>query len=461
MRIQGESNCSALEKALNHAKKLRIDECEIVFLKKEITTVRITDSEIFEIKQNFDKSYGIRLIHNNKIVSAQTSDENELQKMIDVGLKRISNLKSIEFWKGLPQNTHNRKLEGTFDQKLQEISGKEAIDLAQNMIDSTDHKKIDTITGSLNIVSEEFTIRNNIGMNQEEKSTYISGIINAESETGIIPVSGIGNACCRTKKNFSPEQIGKDARNMCIESINPTKTESGKYSVIFEPYSVGELLAFVIAANFDSRLISEKKSCFSNNFREQIGIEDLNIIDDPHVAEGIGTKSFDDEGIQTKKNVFVENGVFKNTFSNLLNAYKEDKENSTGNAVRVGSPTGRSSNPIPSSLPHNLKILPGNTSQEEMIKDTKQGLLVGRLWYTYAVNPIKGDFSCTARSGIRIIENGEIKKPGKSVRIVHNLPVMLRNISAIGSNLRNVIQWASLPSITPSIRVENIKVDSI
>jgi len=48
--------------------------------------------------------------------------------------------------------------------------------------------------------------------------------------------------------------------------------------------------------------------------------------------------------------------------------------------------------------------------------------------------PIKGDFSCTARSGIRIIENGEIKGPGKSVRIIHSLPTMLKNISEIGNN---------------------------
>jgi len=88
-------------------------------------------------------------------------------------------------------------------------------------------------------------------------------------------------------------------------------------------------------------------------------------------------------------------------------------------------------------------------------------ILVGRLWYTYAVNPIKGDFSCTARSGIRIIENGEIKGPGKSVRIIHNLPTMIKNISEIGNNQRNVIQWASLPSIVPSIKAENISVNSI
>ena len=122
---------------------------------------------------------------------------------------------------------------------------------------------------------------------------------------------------------------------------------------------------------------------------------------------------------------------------------------------------GRSTEPIPISAPHNLKIISGDQSQEEMIKETKQGLLIGRLWYTYAVNPIRGDFSCTARSGIKIIKNGEIKDSGKSIRIIHNLPTMMKNISAIGNNQKNVIQWASLPSITPSIKIENIPISSI
>ncbi|KFM15602.1 Protein PmbA, partial [Marine Group I thaumarchaeote SCGC AAA799-P11] len=146
--------------------------------------------------------------------------------------------------------------------------------------------------------------------------------------------------------------------------------------------------------------------------------------------------------------------------SNLFDSYKENQK-STGNASRIGSPMGRSSEPITISAPHNLKIDSGKSSQEDTIKDTKHGILIGRLWYTYAVNPIKGDFSCTARSGVRIIENGEIKNPGKSVRIIHNLPTMLKNISDIGNNQQNVIQWASLPSITPSIKAEKIKVTSI
>ena len=57
---------SALEKALNHSKKIGVDECEVVLVEKKITTARITDSEIAEIKQNFDENYDIRLIHDKK-----------------------------------------------------------------------------------------------------------------------------------------------------------------------------------------------------------------------------------------------------------------------------------------------------------------------------------------------------------------------------------------------------------
>lgn len=451
---------SALEKALRYSQKIEIDECEITSVKKKIITVRITDSKIVELKENFDRDFGIRLIQNGKIAAIHTTNEEEIVKSIDEGLRSLVDLKSREFWKGLPYEAHYRTLKGTFDKELEQISGSKVIDIAQSMINSASHNKVDTITGSLNIVSEDFELRNSNGLYCKEKATYISGIINAESEHGKMPVSGIGYDCGRTLANFNTEQIGEDAKIMCIESINPQKIDSGTYSVIFEPYSVGELLAFVIAPNFSLKTFSEKKSCFSNDFEEEIAIKEFTMMDDPHAPEGIGTESIDDEGVETRKTNLVEKGIFKNTFSNLFDSYKEGSK-STGNGLRIGSPLGRNSEPMPISAPHNLKIDSGSSSQEEMIKNTKHGLLVGRLWYTYAINPIRGDFSCTARSGIRIIEDGEIKGPCKAVRIIHNLTIMLKNISEIGSESRNVIQWASLPSITPSIKVESISVNSI
>jgi len=305
---------SALDKALNHSKNIGINECEIVVVKKKIITVRITESEITEIKQNFDEDYGIRLIHDKKIVSIQTTNQQEIEERIDSAFKTSSKLKARDFWKGLPYDATLKQLDGTFDEKLEKISGEKVMDIAQNMINSAYNDKVNTITGSLNIVSENFEIANSNGLNLNDKATYISGIINAESEYGTIPVSGIGHASGRTLSNFSAEEIGNDAKIMCIKSINPQKIDSDRHSIIFEPYSVGELLAFVVASNFNFKTFSEKKSCFSNNFKEKIAIDQLSLIDDPHIPEGIGTKSVDDEGTETQKRNLIENGIFKKYF---------------------------------------------------------------------------------------------------------------------------------------------------
>ncbi len=453
---------STCEEVLTHAKKLKIDECESVFSQRKTITVRITDSEIIEIKQNYEKSIGIRVINKKRISSAQTTNIDEAPKIVEHALSASTYSNPKEFWKSLPfEFKASSRIEKLNDKKLKELSGTQAADIAQTMINAASHSKISNITGSLNVVSESIEIANTHGLDCSDDATYISGTINTDSEECTNQVSGIGQASCRTLDAFTPELVGKDALQMCIGSINPKKPESGEYSIIFEPYSVGELLAFVFSSNFNLKTYCDKKSCFSDKLGSKIAVDEFSLVDDAHAPEGVGSKIFDDEGVPTHSRSLIENGVFKGLYSDLYNAFKESKETSSGNATRLGTPMGRSSDPIPISAPHNLKITGNKKSREEIIKDTKKGLLVGRLWYTYAVNPTKGDFSCTARSGVRIIENGEIKTPGASVRIVHNLPLMLQNISAIGNDEKNVLQWASLPSIAPTVKVESIKVNPI
>ena len=58
---------SALEKAIIHSKNIGIDECEVVVVKKNITTEKITDQEMVKIKQNFNKNIGEKLINKKKI----------------------------------------------------------------------------------------------------------------------------------------------------------------------------------------------------------------------------------------------------------------------------------------------------------------------------------------------------------------------------------------------------------
>ncbi len=423
------------------------------------STILSRIAEIAEIKENFEKTVGVRLIHQKRISSLESTIL-EPKKIIDDALRFSQILTKREFWKSLPPYEKTISLEKTNDAKIWEIDSSKASEIANEMTNAALHQKISKISGSLNIVCEDFELENTSKLQRQEKATYISGVINADSEEGGHPVSGIGQASSRTLTGFDAGKIGSEAAQMCVDSMNPVSCEAGMTSVIFEPLAVGELLTFVVGPNFGLKTYSENRSCFSEKLGEKISVEELSLVDDPHVPDRLGTKSFDDEGTPTRKNWLVQDGTFQSTYSDSYNAFKQDTV-SSGNACRPGSPLGRAAEPIPVSAPHNLTIKSGESSRDDIIKDTKKGILVSRLWYTYAVNPIKGDFSCTARSGIRIIENGEIKTPAKSVRIIHNLPILFKNISAIANNPRTVLSWAAMPVSSPTIRCDGILVNTI
>ena len=448
---------SVCSDVLSYALKSGADECESVFCTKKIITLRITDSEIAEIKENYERSIGIRLIAGKKISSAQSTIL-EPKKLVDDTVKAAKNLTRREFWSSFPSDSKTTPVEKTNDQKLWNIDSTKATELAQIMIDSATHNKISRISGSLNLVCDDFEIQNTSGLAKSDKATYISGIINADSEEGI-PVSGIGQANSRILDGFEPDKIGSDAAQMCVNSINPASCESQTTSIIFDPLAVGELLFFVFGPNFFLKTYSEKRSCFSEKLKTKIAVDELNITDNPHSPNGLGSKSFDDEGVPTIPHHYIKDGVFDSLYSDTYNALKENTTTS-GNACRLGVPLGRSTDPIPVSAPHNLTMLSGSMSRDEIIKSTKNGILVGRLWYTYPVNPIKGDFSCTARSGIQIIKDGKLY-PAKPVRIIHNLPKLLQNISAIGNNLRTVLPWAAMPITCPTIKCDGISITPI
>jgi PmbA protein len=144
---------------LKSSRALHLDECEVTLIKKNITTVRITDSEITEIKHNQEDSLAVRIIHEKKIMSSRSfigKEENLLEKILDTK----SFVRPKNFWKSFPFPSKITKIEKTYDLKLVNIPGNTAVDIANEMINSANHKKVTRISGSLNIVSEHFQIMN-------------------------------------------------------------------------------------------------------------------------------------------------------------------------------------------------------------------------------------------------------------------------------------------------------------
>jgi len=74
----------------------------------------------------------------------------------------------------------------------------------------------------------------------------------------------------------------------------------------------------------------------------------------------------------------------------------------------------------------------GDESLEDMIKNTRRGILVTRLWYIRALDPQTLLNTGLTRDGTFYIENGKIKHPIKNFRFNESPIVMLNNIEALG-----------------------------
>ena len=447
---------SAREDILRHARNMGLDECEAISARRRTVTVRITESRIAEVKQTRERSLGVRAIHGKRIIAARTRRAADATAMLERAAGSVRHAVPREFWDGLPHPRRYGQVGGTFDPRLESIEPAEAADLAREMINSSLCSGVSDVSGSLNIVAEEFGVSNSNGLKCEEKATYISGMINAESEPAGCGVSGIGQRGARTMADFDAQGVGAEAAAMCAGSAGSRDGTGGTLSVVLAPYAVGELLSFVIAPSLGLKAVSEGRSCFSGLLGSTVASEVFSLHDDPHTVGGIGCRAFDDEGVPTKPLPLVQDGVLAGAYADLYDSYRAGGHG-TANASRPGSPMGRDTSPIPVSAPHNLRVPAGRFSVDEMVRETAHGLLVGRLWYAYAVNPVRGDFACTARSGVMTIKNGRITGPAKPVRIFHSLPGMLRGITHVGSDERNVLQWASLPSSTPSVRVDGVR----
>ncbi|MFY3740775.1 MAG: PmbA protein [Candidatus Nitrosomirales archaeon] len=448
------------KRAVNIALKLGADEAESFLVDREIITIRMADAQIAESKGIREHGMALRIVHGKSIGAAGTSliDDEHLASSANDAISAAKLMESKSEWKGLPKPSKITLVDGCYDERLNKLSVEQYTDIALRMLNSAlQFKKVTSVSGSLHVIKETVYLSNSNDINLEDKGTYIIGNINADAKAvNDGTVSGVGFGAARMLGSFNPESIGSEAGDMATRSIDAKKCEEGTYSVIFEPYALGELLSFVFAYNFNGKSYQDKRSCLHGKLGKQVAVEQFTLQDDPRERDCLGSKPFDDEGVPTQTTNLIENGTFKNIIYDTFYASKDNVE-STGNANRSGYPVGRSADPIPFPSMHNIVVKSGDYNKEEMIKDTKNGLLVGRLWYTYAVNPEKGDFSCTARSGIFTVKDGEIVGASNMIRIIDNLQRLLMSISAVGRDQKHILQWHATPSVTPSIRVDGIK----
>ncbi len=213
--------------------------------------------------------------------------------------------------------------------------------------------------------------------------------------------------------------LGARAAEKARASRNPAAVEPGRYTVVFEPTAVGNLVQFIANA-LAARAADEGRSFFAkpgggNKLGMKVVDERITLLSDPFDAEVAGTP-FTGEGLPTRRSVWIENGVVRNLNYDRYWAQKQGV-----------SPTASGGS---------LRMSGGSSSIDEMISSTPRGLLVTRFWYLRPVDQRTILYTGLTRDGTFLIERGKITRAVKNLRFNDSPVFMLNNVEALGTPVR-------------------------
>ena len=273
-----------------------------------------------------------------------------------------------------------------------------------------------TAAGFLDDSAGFSALMNSNGLFAYNKSTNVDFTVTMRTNDGT--GSGWVTRDYNDIRKFDAAEASKIAIDKAVMSREAKAIEPGKYTVILEP-SAGLGLLQGLGGSINARSADEGRSFMSKEGGTKLGDkivdERVTLWSDP-LNDEVPSATWNGEGQPLKKMMWIEDGVVKNLAYSRFWAKKKGID------------------PVP--FPSNFIMAGGDATRDELIKSTKKGILVTRLWYIRSVDPQTLLYTGLTRDGTFYIENGKIKHPVKNFRFNESPIIMLNNLETLGQQER-------------------------
>jgi len=400
----------------------------------ESTDVSFENDKLKSVKSSQNTGMSVKVIVDGKIGSSHTTDINDVDGVADRALEAAEFGSPAHFEFPRPQEGTDVKI---YDDAVLPVTKDKMVYIGEEMIALVKEYNPDIILhagADKSVNRSEFA--NSSGVEYTTESTNFGVGISGQWIRGT-DILWAGHGFGWRKREIDHVEIARKTIEWfkMAEKIAPIK--SGDMPVIFTPEGMNVLL-LALGLGFNGKNVFLGSSPLVGKLGEKIADERFSITDNPLIDYASSSCKYDGEGVPHQITPIIKYGVVKNFLYDLDTAGRAGAK-TTGNGVGCGTT--------------NLVIKEGNTTYEEMVKNTKEGLIVHNVMGLGQSNIISGEFSVNVQLGYKI-ENGEIVGRVKDVMLAGNTYDALKNIAAIGDKA----EWARGSLLTPHIQISRLSV---
>ncbi|NLM35031.1 MAG: TldD/PmbA family protein [Clostridiales bacterium] len=435
------------------AEEKGLKEYEIFYSKGENFSISIYEGEIDKYSVSSSMGLGFRALVNGQMGYGYTEklDEESIEFLLNSVIDNAGNMDSDEKENINSLSQKYRELD-SYNKTLEKVVPAEKIGLALELekeAKKASDKVVTIRSCSLGTYTEEKGIFNSYGIEAIHKSNFLFAAVTPIVKEGDEIYDGTSYLIAKDIKELKPTVLAKEAVKEALSRIGGEAVQSGKYKVVLRNDVAGELLATFSGA-FSGDNVHKGLSLLKGKENTIICSEKVTLVDDPLMAEGLASSPFDGEGVATYKKAVIEKGRLMTFLHNLKTAELFGVK-TTGNASR---PSYASSIGV---APSNFYFEAGNETFEELLYELKEGLLISDIAGTHAgANPITGDFSLAAK-GFYVSE-GKVVKAVEQITISGNFFQLLKDILAIGKDLKFILPSGSSYYGSPSLLIKELSV---
>jgi TldD protein len=221
--------------------------------------------------------------------------------------------------------------------------------------------------------------------------------------------------------------LADEALRIALVNLDAISAPKGEMDVVLGPGWPGVMLHEAVGHGLEGDFNRKGTSVFAGKVGERVAARGVTVVDDGALDARRGSLNFDDEGMPTRRNVLIEDGILK--------GYMQDRLNSRLMGV-AATGNGRRQSYAHAPMPRmtNTFMEAGSHDPAEIVKRLKRGI--------YAVNFGGGQVDITNGKFVfecveaYVVEDGQIKAPIKGATLIGDGPRAMQNVTMVGNDLK-------------------------